>query len=164
VEQLRRIQPIHAVASLQPPYSMLERGVEDELLSYCAEHQIGVIVYSPMQAGLLTGKFSKERVDELAESDWRRRDAHFQEPELSINLDFVDKLRPIAERNDRTLAQLAIAWTLRRPEVTAAIVGARRPDQIKETVQAGDWTLSEKDIQEIDQLLQEREEALSQAQ
>ncbi len=162
VEQLERVQPIHPVASLQPPYSMLERGVEDELLEYCAANDIGVIAYSPMQAGLLTGKFSKERVNNLAEDDWRRRNAHFQEPELNINLEFVEQLRPIAERNGKTLPQLAIAWVLRRPEVTAAIVGARRPSQIEETAPAGDWELSQSDIAAIDELLKERERKLAQ--
>jgi len=160
VEQLKRVQAIHPVASLQPPYSMLRRGIEEDLLPYCAANDIGVIVYSPMQAGLLTGKFTRERVERLPDDDWRKRNSHFQEPELSANLAFVEKLRPIAERNGRTVAQLAIAWVLRRPEVTAAIVGARRPSQIEETAPAGDWVLSAEDIAEIDTLLAERERAL----
>lgn len=160
VEQLKRIQPIHPVTSLQPPYSMLARDAEDGLLEYCAENNIGVIVYSPMQAGLLTGKYSKQRVAELPDEDWRKGSARFQEPQLSANLELVDKLKPVAERNGRSLGQLAVAWVLRRPELTAAIVGARRPEQIEETVQAGDWTLSEADIEEIDTLLAEREQAL----
>ena len=159
VAQLKRVQAIHPVASLQPPYSMLRRGVEAELLPYCAANGIGVIVYSPMQAGLLTGKFSRERVAQLAAEDWRRRNHHFQEPQLSATLDLVESLRPIAERNGRTLAQLAIAWVLRRPEVTAAIVGARRPAQIEETAPAADWTLAAEDIAEIDALLAKREKA-----
>jgi aryl-alcohol dehydrogenase-like predicted oxidoreductase len=160
VEQLKRVQAIHPVASLQPPYSMLRRGIEEELLAYCAANDIGVIAYSPMQAGLLTGKFTKERVANLHDEDWRKRDPHFREPELSANLALVEKLHPIAERNGRTVAQLAIAWVLRRPEVTAAIVGARRPSQIEETAPAGDWVLSEEDVAEIDALLAEREQAL----
>jgi aryl-alcohol dehydrogenase-like predicted oxidoreductase len=168
VEQLKRVQAIHPVASLQPPYSMLQRGIEEDLLPYCAANDIGVIVYSPMQAGLLTGKFTKERVANLPDNDWRKRDHHFREPELSANLALVEKLRPIAERNGRTVAQLAVAWVLRRPlrlrsgqaEVTAAIVGARRPSQIEETAPAGDWVLSEEDIAEIEALLVERERAL----
>ena len=161
VAQLRRVQPIHPVASLQPPYSMLRRGVEDELYPYCAANDIGVIAYSPMQAGLLTGKFTRERVESLPNGDWRKRSEEFQEPQLSVNLALVDKLRPIAERNGRTLAQLAIAWVLRRPELTAAIVGARRPSQIEETAQAGDWELSAEDIAEIGALLVEREQMLA---
>jgi aryl-alcohol dehydrogenase-like predicted oxidoreductase len=160
VAQLRRVQAIHPVASLQPPYSMIVRGVEDELLAFCAANDIGVIVYSPMQAGLLTGKFSRERVASLPDEDWRKRRNHFQEPDLSANLALVEGLRPIAERNGRTLAQLAIAWVLRRPEVTAAIVGARRPSQIEETVAAGDWVLSAEDLAAIDALLAKREQAL----
>lgn len=163
VEQLKRIQPIYPVTSVQPPYSMLERDVEEELLPYCAEQEIGVIVYSPMQAGLLTGKFTKERADNLPDDDWRKGDAHFQEPELSVNLELVDRLKPIAERSGHSVAQLAVAWTLRRPEVTAAIVGARRPEQIEETVAAGEWVLSEEDISEIEALLREREEKLEAA-
>jgi aryl-alcohol dehydrogenase-like predicted oxidoreductase len=169
VEQLKRVQAIHPVASLQPPYSMLQRGIEEDLLSYCAANDIGVVVYSPMQSGLLTGKFTRERVANLPDSDWRKRDHYFREPELGANLALVERLRPIAERNGRTVAQLAIAWVLRRSlrlcsgqaEVTAAIVGARRPSQIEETAPAGDWVLSAEDIAEIDALLAERERALA---
>lgn len=163
VSQIQRLQAIHPVASLQPPYSMLERGVEAELLSFCQANNIGVIVYSPMQTGLLTGKFSRERVQSLPDTDFRKtHDSHFQEPELSANLELVEGLRPIAERNGRSVAQLAIAWVLRRSEVTAAIVGARRPSQIEETAPAGDWQLSAEDIAEIDALLAQRDNTLSQ--
>jgi aryl-alcohol dehydrogenase-like predicted oxidoreductase len=161
VEQLKRIQPIHPVSSLQPPYSMLKREIEDDLLGYCGRNQIGVIVYSPMQAGLLTGKFSKERLKKLDANDWRLEDAEFQGKQFEINLDFVEKLKPIAERNDRPMSQLAIAWVLRRPEVTAAIVGARRPDQIEQTAKAAEWELSPVEIAEIDKLLAERDQALA---
>ena len=156
VEQLKRIAPIHPIASLQPPYSMLVRGVEDGLLQYCARNHIGVVAYSPMQKGLLTGKVTRAWVDSLPEDDHRRRDAMFQEPQLSANLKLVGGLQAIAQRNGRTAAQLAIAWVLRRPEVTAAIVGARRPAQIEETAPAGDWALSAEDIHDIDTLLVER--------
>lgn len=161
VEQLKRVQAIHPVASLQPPYSMIRRGIEEDLLPYCAANDIGVIVYSPMQAGLLAGKFTPERVANLPNDDWRKRSTHFREPELGANLALVEKLRPIAERNGRTVAQLAIAWVLRQAEVTAAIVGARRPSQIEETAPAGDWVLSAEDIAEIDALLAERERVLA---
>lgn len=157
VEQLKRIQPIHPVASLQPPYSILRRDIEAEVLGYCAANNIGVVVYSPMQKGLLTGKFTRERARNLPEDDHRRNDPRFQEPELSANLELVEGLRAIAEKRGRTVAQLAIAWVLRRPEVTSAIVGARRPSQIEETVVAGDWVLSEEDIRAIDRLLIERQ-------
>lgn len=138
VSQLKRVQKIAKVASLQPPYSMLCRDIEEEILYYCSQHNIGVIPYSPMQKGLLTGKFTKERMQNLPRDDHRRRDPMFQEPQLSKNLKLVEKLRPIAERNGKTLPQLAISWVLRRPEVTATIVGARTPNQIEETVVAGD--------------------------
>jgi aryl-alcohol dehydrogenase-like predicted oxidoreductase len=158
LEQLKRVQAIHPVASLQSPYSMLERDVERQLLPYCAANGIGVIVYSPMQTGLLTGKYTRDRVANLPEDDWRKdRNPHFQEPALSANLALVEGLRPIAERHGKSVAELAIAWALRRPEVTAAIVGVRRPAHIEETIGAGDWRLSPEVIAEIDELLVERE-------
>lgn len=159
IKQLKRVQPIHPVASFQPPYSMLERGIEGKILQYCSANNIGVIVYSPMQKGLLTGKFTRERVQNLPEDDHRRIDPRFQEPELSVNLKLVEDLRPITEKSGRTLAQLAIAWVLRHPEVTAAIVGARRPSQIEETVVAGDWVLSKEDVAAIEVLLDRRQKA-----
>jgi len=160
VEQIKRVQPIHPVASLQPPYSMLDRGVEKDLLSFCADNQIGVIAYSPMYSGLLTGKYDQERIDQLDKNDWRKRDQEFNPPNLSANLKLVDKLGSIAESHGRTLPQLAIAWVLRRPEMTAAIVGARRPSQIEGTAPAAYWELSEEVIAEIDQLLLERDQAV----
>jgi aryl-alcohol dehydrogenase-like predicted oxidoreductase len=154
VGQIKRVQAIHPVASLQPPYSMLDRDVEKELLSYCAANDIGVIAYSPMQSGLLTGKYTRERIASLPDNDWRKeKNPDFREPALSANLKLIEGLHPIAERNGKTLAQLAIAWVLRRPEVTAAIVGSRRPSQIEETARAGDWELTQEDIAEIDALL-----------
>jgi len=153
VKQIKRIRKIAPVASLQPPYSMFHREAEDELLGYCAQCHIGVVAYSPMQRGLLTGKFSQARLAALAPDDHRRKNPDFQEPQFTATLQLVENLRPIAHRNGRTLAQLAIAWVLRRPEVTAAIVGARRPEQIAETAPASDWNLSKQDIEEIEQLL-----------
>lgn len=154
VTQLKRVQAIHPVASLQPPYSMLVRGVEDELLAYCAANNIGVVCYSPMQKGILTDKFTRDWVVSLAKNDHRSQlDARFQEPELSKNLDLVEKLKPIAREAGHSVAQLAIAWVLRRPEVTSAIVGARRPAQIEETVGAGDWTPSANEIAAVNALL-----------
>jgi len=161
IEQIKRMQKIHPVASLQPHYNMLHREVEDELLGYCEENNIGVIVYSPMERGLLTGKFSQERLAGLPLHDHRRRSPDFHEPQFGDTLELVDNLRGVAERNGKTLAQLAISWVLRRSEVTAAIVGARRPDQITETVQAGEWTLAQKDIEEIENLLAKRLEKIS---
>ncbi len=161
VEQIKRVQKIHPVASLQPPYSMLHRQVEDELLGYCAQNDSGIVAYSPMARGLLTGKFNAARLSSLAPDDHRRRSPDFQEPQFSATVKLVDGLRKIAERNGRTCAQLAISWVLRRPEVTAAIVGARRPDQIIETAPAADWKLSKKDIDKIEKLLAEREAKLN---
>jgi len=160
VEQIERVRKIHKVASLQPSYSMLHREVEDELLGYCAQNNIGVIAYSPMQRGLLTGKFSQERLAGLPLDDHRRRNPDFHEPQFTATLQLVERLKEIADRNGKTLAQLAISWVLRRPEVTAAIVGARRPDQIAETAPASDWNLSEKDIEKIEKLLAERQAKL----
>lgn len=159
VEQLKRVQAIHPVASLQPPYSMLDRGIEKDLLAYCVANDIGVIAYSPMQSGLLTGRFTREYVTGLPVHDWRKAGEHFQEPRLSVNLEFVERLRPIAERNGRTVGQLAIAWVLQRPEVTAAIVGARKPSQIEETAPAGDWILSAEESAEIGALIEALEKA-----
>ena len=118
-----------------------------------AEHRLGVVVYSPMQRGLLTGTFSPERLATLAPDDHRLKHPDFQEPRFSATLAMVEQLKKIAQRDGRTCAQLAISWVLRRPEVTAAIVGARRPGQIAETIQAGDWNLNAEDIAEIEQLL-----------
>jgi aryl-alcohol dehydrogenase-like predicted oxidoreductase len=150
VAQLERVQAIHPVASLQPPYSILDRRIERELLPYCAANDIGVIVYSPMQAGLLTGKFDREHIAGLPPGDWRLRLRAFKEPQLTKNLACVEALRSIVVQFDRPLAQLAVAWTLHRPEVTAAIVGARRPSQIEESAPAGGWVLSGAVLQEIE--------------
>jgi len=160
VEQIKRMQPVHPVASLQPPYNMLNRGIEEDLLNYCSANNIGVVAYSPMQKGLLTGKVTRERLQNLPKDDHRRRDPHFLEPELSTNLKLVEGLRSIAEKSGRTVAQLAIAWVLRRSEVTAAIVGARYPRQIEKTVGAAEFVLSKGDISTIDVLLNERQRTL----
>jgi aryl-alcohol dehydrogenase-like predicted oxidoreductase len=159
IEQLKRIQPIHRIASLQPPYSMLKRDIESDLLGYCAANQIGVVAYSPMQKGLLTGKF-QERLGHLAADDHRLQDPDFQNPRLKVHLELVERLRPIAAKHGKSVAQLAIAWVLRRPEVTSAIVGARQPSQIEETVVAGEWALSEEDNQILDKLLADHDRAL----
>ncbi len=161
VEQIKRCQAIHPVASLQPPYSMLDRDVEDELLAYCAANQIGVVAYSPMASGMLTGKYTRERIDALAENDWRKyKNGHFQEPELSANITLIDGLKEIAQREAVSLIDVVVAWVLRRPEVTAAIVGARRPDQIEGVVPAGDLELPDDVLAEIEQLLEARQQTL----
>jgi aryl-alcohol dehydrogenase-like predicted oxidoreductase len=157
VSQLQRVQPIHPVASLQPPYNMFERGFEEELLDYCREQGIGVVAYSPMASGFLTGKYTREKINAMPQEDWRvSRNSHFQEPELSANLEAVEELTGIARRFERSLGELAVAWTLRHPEVTSAIVGARRPNQIAQIAPAGDWELDEDTIEEIEGVLQER--------
>jgi aryl-alcohol dehydrogenase-like predicted oxidoreductase len=158
VEQLRRVQNIHPVASLQPEYSMLERSVEKELLAYCAENQIGVIAYSPMASGLLTGKYTRATMESIAADDWRRKyNEHFREPALTANFALVEKLEEIARRFDRTPGELAVAWVLRRPEVTAAIVGARQPSQIEAIAPASDWQLPAEVVSEIETLLAARD-------
>ena len=153
VEQLERMAKVHPVGAVQPPYSMLRRNIEDELLDYCAINGIGVVCYSPMQKGLLTGTFTKEYLATLAADDHRRQDPNFRGPAFERNLKLIEALRPIAQRNGKTLAHLAIAWVLRRKEVTSAIVGARRPKQIQETLAAGDWKLDSDTIAEIDRIL-----------
>ncbi|MFC1738792.1 aldo/keto reductase [Planctomycetota bacterium] len=155
LNQIKHLQKIHTVASVQPQYSMLRRQIEDELLGYCAENNIGVIAYSPMQRGLLTGKFSYERLANLAPDDYRRQNIEFQEPRFGLILEFVERLKKIAERNGITPAQLAISWVLLRSEVTAAIVGARNPGQIDETADASDIDLAPEDIDDIETLLEE---------
>jgi aryl-alcohol dehydrogenase-like predicted oxidoreductase len=161
VQQMERVEPIHPISSLQPPYSMLHREAERDLLGYCAQHGIGVIVYSPMQRGLLTGAFSRERLAALAPDDHRRRAPEFQEPQFGATLELVEELKKIARRNGKTVSQLAVSWVLRRSEVTAAIVGARRPGQIAETAPASDWNLGKKDIEEIEKLLAARDKKLA---
>ena len=161
ITQLDRIRAVHPVASLQPPYSMIVPGVEKEILEYCGRNRIGVVCYSPMYKGLLSGKFTKERVEAFPENDHRRNDSHFCEPELSINLELVDQLRKAAAEEGKTVAQLAVAWTLRRQEVTAAIVGGRRPVQIEELARVRDWNLSEETIARVDHLLLERSQRIS---
>ena len=160
VEDLKRIINIHPLTSLQPPYSMFRRNTEKELLGFCGEHNIGVIVYGSMQKGFFTGKFTPEKIAALPSDDVRHKDPEFQMPRLEVNLKFVEELKLIAKRNSITLAQLAIAWTLRRPEITAAIVGARKAGQIKETAPAADITLSADDIAEIEKLLNKRSKEL----
>lgn len=154
VEQIQRAQKITEIVSLQPPYSMLRRETEKELLPYCEKNNIGVVAYSPMHKGLLTGKFNEQKIAELAKDDHRRRDPEFNGEKFKATLELVDALRPIAQRNGITLAQLSISWVLRRDEVTAAIVGARKPGQIQETAKASDVDLDEQTIGEIEGLLE----------
>ena len=153
VKQMDSVGAIHPIASLQPPYSMLRRDIEAEILPYCAEQNIGVIPYSPLQKGLLTGKVTKEWVENLPDSDHRKGDGFFQEPKLSHHMRIAEGLTGIAQESGHTAAHLAIAWTLRKPEVTAAIVGARSTAQIEQTSLAGEWQLSEAEIEAVEKLL-----------
>ena len=151
VEQMKRVQKIAPITSLQPPYSLLNRKIEDEILPFCLENHIGVINYSPMVSGLLTGKMTAERIKNLPEDDWRKRSANFIEPKLSKNLELVELLREIGKAHNVEPGVVAIAWTLRHPAITAAIVGARRPDQVDGVLPAATFRLSEPEIAKIEE-------------
>jgi aryl-alcohol dehydrogenase-like predicted oxidoreductase len=148
--ELERARAIAPVATLQPPYSLVKRDVENEILPYCAAHHIGTIVYSPMQSGMLSGAMTRERIAALPPSDWRTRSAEFIEPNLTKNLALVERLRRVGERHGRTPGEVAIAWTLRRPEVSGAIVGARSAAQIEGTIGAAAFRLSASEVAEIE--------------
>ena len=151
---MEQVAPYGSITSLQPPYSMLRRDIEAETLPYCQKHNIGVIVYSPMQSGLLTGAWTKERHDALPADDWRReKNKQFQEPLFSRNLRLVEVLRGIGGSNGRSPGEVAIAWTLRQPVVTAAIVGARKPGQLSQLIGAAEWRLSSAEANEIERFL-----------
>jgi aryl-alcohol dehydrogenase-like predicted oxidoreductase len=146
LEFAHRIAPI---TSLQPPYSLIHREIESDVLPFCEQHGIGVIAYSPMASGLLSGAMTRERVARFPQDDWRRNSSDFQEPNLSRNLALVEQLRQIGARHGRSPAEVAIAWTLRQPAVTAAIVGARSPEQVEGFIGAMDFRLSPVEQQEI---------------
>jgi aryl-alcohol dehydrogenase-like predicted oxidoreductase len=150
VEQLRRIQRIAPVETVQPQYSLIERGVEREILPFAEREGIGVIAYSPMSSGLLTGSMTRERIEGLPDDDWRKQDERFREPELSRNLDLVERLRVVADRRDTVPGAVAIAWTLRNPAVDGAIVGFRSPEQVDPLTDAANLELSEEDITTIE--------------
>jgi aryl-alcohol dehydrogenase-like predicted oxidoreductase len=150
VDQLRRIQQIAPVETLQPQYSLIEREVEREILPFAEREGIGVIVYSPMGSGLLTGGMTRERIETLADDDWRKHDERFNEPHLSRNLELVARLAAVADRHDTTPGAVAVAWTLRRPAVDGAIVGFRRPDQVDPILPAANLELTDHDIAEIE--------------
>jgi len=160
VEQMERVMKIHPLTSLQPPYSMFRRDIENDILPFCKKNNIGVIVYSPMQKGMLSGKFTPEKIAALPADDVRHIDPNYKTPRLEVNLKVVEKLTQIAKRNKITIAQLAISWAIRNAEVTAAIAGARRGGQINETAPAADITLSKDDINEIEEILKERNRML----
>ena len=150
VAQMQRAQAIAPIASLQPPYSMLNRGIEVEILPFCKQNNIGVIVYSPMASGLLTGAMTRERIDNFPADDWRRGHGEYQEPNLTRNLALVDHLKEIGKRHGKTAGEVALAWTLRHPAVTAAIVGLRKPGQADGTMGAAGFHLSESELAEIE--------------
>jgi len=152
--QMERILKIAPITSLQPPYSMLARAIEKETLPFAAAHNIGVIGYSPMKSGLLTGAMTKERVANFAADDHRRNRPEFQEPALSRNLELAEKLREIGARHGRTPGEVAIAWTLRRPEVTAAIVGMRSAKQVEGVIGAMEFRLSGEELSEIESFIE----------
>jgi len=150
VQQLRRAQAAAPVTSLQPPYSLLHREIEDQVLPYCLREGIGVIVYSPMASGLLTGAMTRERAAKLPEDDWRKNHPDFTEPNLSLNLALVERLQQIARRHNRSAGEVAIAWTLHHPAVTGAIVGARNARQAEGVMRAGEVRLAAEDVTEIE--------------
>jgi aryl-alcohol dehydrogenase-like predicted oxidoreductase len=153
VQQMRRAQAIAPISSLQPPYSLTRRDIEDEILPFCKEHNIGVIVYSPMMSGMLSGGMTRERAANFPQSDWRSHSAEFQEPRLSRNLALADLLSEIGRRHGKSAGEVAIAWTLRHPAVTAAIVGGRHPQQVEQTSGAADLKLSAEELDEIETFL-----------
>jgi aryl-alcohol dehydrogenase-like predicted oxidoreductase len=150
VEQLRRIQEIAPVETLQSQYSLIERDVEGEILPFAEREGIGVVVYSPMGSGLLTGRMTRERIASMPEDDWRRQDPRFREPELSRNLEVVDRLAAVAERHETVPGAVAIGWTLRNPAVDGAIVGFRSPEQVDPLIEAANLELSDDDFTTIE--------------
>jgi aryl-alcohol dehydrogenase-like predicted oxidoreductase len=152
-QQMARAQKIAPVTSLQPPYSLIRRAIEAEILPYALENNIGVIVYSPMASGLLSGKMTAERAANFPSDDWRSRSPEFQEPKLSANLKLATKLSEIAARHGRTAGEAAIAWTLHHPAVTAAIVGIRAPGQVNGVAGALTFRLTEPEVSEIESAL-----------
>jgi len=139
---------------LQPPFSLVHRASGADVIPWAAAHQTGVIVYSPMQSGILTDSFSRERVEKMAQDDWRRRDPEFNEPFLSRNLALRNALRPVAARHSVSVSAVAIAWALSWPGVTGAIVGARSPEQVDGWIAAGSLQLTSQDLAEIADALQ----------
>jgi aryl-alcohol dehydrogenase-like predicted oxidoreductase len=150
VPQIQRAEKIAPVTSLQPPYSLLRRRIESEILPYCERRGIGVIVYSPMLSGLLTGAMTRERAANLPADDWRRNNPEFREPKLSKNLELVERLKKVGARYNTTAGAIAIAWTLRLPAVTGAIVGSRSAAQAEGVMRAGEIKLTPQDLAEIE--------------
>ncbi|HEY4458690.1 MAG TPA: aldo/keto reductase [Pseudonocardiaceae bacterium] len=146
VAQLRRIDGIAPVETIQPPYSLVDQDAETEILPFARREGMGVIVYSPMGSGLLTGAITRERIAAMADDDWRKTDPRFTEPRLGRHLALAARLREVADRHGVTPGAVAVAWTLRNPAVTAAITGFRRPDQVDPILAGADLELTEQDI------------------
>ncbi|MEK7829766.1 MAG: aldo/keto reductase [Acidobacteriota bacterium] len=151
-EQLCRAQKIAPITSLQPPYSLIRREIEAEVLPFCAVHNVGVLAYSPMGSGMLTGAMTRQRVENMPEDDWRRRSPQFQEPLLTRNLKLADKLKEIAARHGRSAGEAALAWVLANPVVTGAIVGVRNAEQVNGIIGAMEFRLSKEEIAETEAL------------
>jgi len=149
-DQMKRAQTIAPITSLQPPYSLLSPEIEESILPYAAQNNIGVIVYSPMKSGLLTGAMTRERIAAMPDDDFRKRTPQFQEPKLTKNLELVERMREMGKRHGRTPGEVAIAWTLRRPEVTAAIVGMRSARQVDGVIGAMDFRLTPEEVSELE--------------
>jgi aryl-alcohol dehydrogenase-like predicted oxidoreductase len=150
IEQMQQCQAIAPVSSLQPPYSLINRDYEKEILPFCHKNNIGVIVYSPMGSGLLTGTMTRERIAAMPSDDWRRAHHYFQEPALTKSLALAEKLKIIGKKHDRSAGEVAIAWTLKNPAVTAAIVGGRSAGQVEGISRAWDFQLTKEDLEEIE--------------
>jgi aryl-alcohol dehydrogenase-like predicted oxidoreductase len=161
VERLERCERVRHVESAQPRLNLLDRSARDDVIPWCREHGVGVLVYSPLASGLLTGAYDAERIASLPDDDWRRQAPHFQEPQLSRNLELVERLRSIAARLGTSVSALSIAWTLATPGVTAAICGARRPDQVDGWIDAGDLSLDDDVLAELEQAIGETGAALA---
>lgn len=155
VEQMRRAERIAPVETLQPPYSLINRDIEKDILPYCEEHNIGVIAYSPMASGLLSGQMSKERLERMADDDWRKNHPEFREPRLARNLELVNLLTDIGFPHNMPAGVVAIAWALRNPVVTAAIVGVRNVRQVEEIIPAAEFRLKESELEEIGKFLED---------
>jgi Predicted oxidoreductases (related to aryl-alcohol dehydrogenases) len=153
VEQLKKIERIAPVETLQPPYSLVHPDVDNEILPYCKQKNIGVIVYSPMASGLLSGTMTKERIDKMPSDDWRKNDAEFQAPRLERNLKLAALLTDIGFPHSVNAGVVAVAWTLQNPAVSAAIVGVRNVQQVEEMVNAAEFRLKETEIEQINDFL-----------
>jgi aryl-alcohol dehydrogenase-like predicted oxidoreductase len=151
--QMERAQKIAPITSVQPPYSLISPEIEESILPYAASHNIGVIVYSPMKSGLLTGAMTRERIASLPDDDFRKRTPNFQEPKLTRNLELVELLRKIGDKHGRSAGEVAIAWTLKHPAVTAAIVGIRSAKQADGVIGAADLHLSPEEVEQLESFI-----------